>query len=153
MLFTSPRYSSLAQINLMNLVGCKTLLVPEERLPIIDLVLNESEMRTLQTPKLKELLQHTHPEYPFNKNFQDAQNEPLVVLHTSGTTGLPKPIIWTHAWAASFGEQRQLTPPPGFELSDAMLLRTRILSLMPPFHVNLSFPLSQLGYAFISCAQ
>ena len=120
----------------MKLVDCKTMLVPEDRLPIIDAILNESKMRILQIPKLDELLEHTHPNYPFHKSFQDAQNEPLVVLHTSGTTGLPKPIIWTHAWAASFGEQRLLTPPPGFELSDAMLLKTRILSLMPPFHVS-----------------
>ena len=136
MLFTSPRYSGLAQANLMKLVDCKTLLVPEERLPVIDSILEEYKMQTLQIPRLDELLEHTHPDYPFDKSFANARNEPLVVLHTSGTTGLPKPIIWTHDWATSFGEQRLLTSPPGFELSDDLLLRTRILSLMPPFHVS-----------------
>lgn len=136
MLFTSPRYSVLAQANLMRLVDCKTMLVPEERLPVVDSILEEYKMQRLQIPRLDELLEHTHPDYPFDRSFSDARNEPLVVLHTSGTTGLPKPIIWTHDWAASFGGQRLLTSPPGFELSDALLLRTRILSLMPPFHVS-----------------
>ena len=120
----------------MKLVDCKTMLVPEDRLSVIDNILDEYKMRMLQIPKLDELLGHAHPDFPFNKTFRDARNEPLVVLHTSGTTGLPRPIIWTHDWAASFGEQRLLTPPPGFELSDALLLRTRVLSLMHPAHVS-----------------
>ena len=139
MLFTSPRYSSLAQINLMKLVNCKTMLISEERPPVVDSMLEEYKMRLLQVPRLDELLGQTHLAYPFNKTFEHARHEPLVVLHTSGTTGLPKPIIWTHDWAASFGKQRLLIPPTGFELSDGLLLRTRILSLMPPFHVSHSF--------------
>ncbi len=120
----------------MKLVNCKTMLVDEERPPVIDSILEEYKMQLLQVPKLDELLGSTHRDYPFDKSFEDARSEPLVVLHTSGTTGLPKPIIWTHDWASSFGEQRLLTPPPGFELSDSLLLGTRILSLMPPFHVS-----------------
>ena len=138
MLFTSPRYSVLAQVNLMRLVECKTMLVPEGRLPVIDNILAEYEMRMLQIPELDELLAHTYPDFPFDKTFEDARNEPLVVLQTSGTTGLPRPIIWTHDWAASFGEQRLLTPPPGFESCDALLLKTRVLSLMPAAHVSRS---------------
>ena len=40
--------------------------------------------------------------YPFTKTWDTAANDPMVVFHTSGTTGLPKPIIYTHAaWAAT----------------------------------------------------
>ena len=122
----------------MKLVECKTMLTPEGRLPVIDNILEDYKMRMLQIPKLDELLEHTYPDFPFDKSFEDARNEPLVVLHTSGTTGLPRPIVWTHDWAASFGEQRLWTPPPGFESCDALLLRTRVLSLMPAAHVSRS---------------
>ena len=122
----------------MKHVECKTMLVPEGRLPVIDNILEKYEMRILQVPELDELLEHTYLDFPFDKSFEDARNEPLVVLHTSGTTGLPRPIIWTHDWATSFAEQRLLTPPPGFETWDALLLRTRVLSLMHAAHVSRS---------------
>lgn len=32
------------------------------------------------------------PHFPYNKSFSQAEWDPLVVLHTSGSTGLPKPI-------------------------------------------------------------
>ena len=106
MLFTSPKYSSLAKINLMNLVSCKTMLIPEERSPVVDSMLEEHRMRLLQFPRLDEPLGQTHPNYPVNKNFEDARHEPLVVLHTSGTVGFLKPIIRTHDRATNFGKQR-----------------------------------------------
>ena len=136
MLFTSPRYGTLAQLNLIRLVNCKTMLVPEARPPAIDGILDSCEMRVHQIPSLEELFDQDHPHYPFNKTFEQARSEPLIVLHTSGTTGLPKPIVWTHDWAASFAGERMLAPPPGFESSDGLLLGKRVLSLMPPFHVS-----------------
>lgn len=41
-----------------------------------------------------------------------------------------------HDWAASFGQERRLSPPPSFESSDGLLYGNRILSLMPPLHVS-----------------
>lgn len=116
------------------------MLHSEERSPVIEGILKEHHMQTVEIPKLADLLGKTHPSFPFTKRFEDAKNEPLVVLHTSGTTGLPKPVTWTHDWAASFAQQRMLTPPQGFQLCDDMLSRTRLLSLMPPFHVSRDRP-------------
>lgn len=132
----SPTYSTLAQANLLKLVDCKTMLAPEARLPAVDAINESYEMRLYQIPTLGELLDEDHAHYPFTKTFEQARDEPLVVLHTSGTTGLPKPIIWTHAWAASFARQRELIPPSGFDSSDKLLLGNRLLSLMPASHVS-----------------
>lgn len=33
------------------------------------------------------------PHFPYTKSFEEAEWDPVVVLHTSGSTGLPKPII------------------------------------------------------------
>jgi len=33
------------------------------------------------------------PHFPYNKTFEEAEWSPLVVLHTSGTVGIPKPIV------------------------------------------------------------
>ena len=138
MLFTSPRYSILAQMNLMKSVDCKIMLAPEGRPSVIDAILESYEMRLHQIPTLDELFKGDHSQYPLDKTFEQARDEPLVVLHTSGTTGFPKPIVWTHDWAASFGRQREFAPPSGFDSSDRLLLGNRLLSLMPPFHVSSS---------------
>lgn len=136
MLFTSPRYSVLAQTTLIKEVNCGTMLVPAQRLQITDAILKACDLRVYEIPDLEDLLYQKHTLFRFEKTFDQARSEPLVVLHTSGTTGLPKPIIWTHDWAASFARERQLSPPRNFESSDALLLGNRMLSLMPPFHVS-----------------
>lgn len=135
MLFTSPRYSTVAQTSLIRSVGCQILLAPTPRPPVTNAILEACKLQVLEVPTLEDLFDRSYPRYPFDKRFEDARHEPLVVLHTSGTTGLPKPIIWTHDWAASFGQERKLSPPPGFESSDKLLYGDRMLSLMPPFHV------------------
>src|SRR5947199_10791814 len=34
------------------------------------------------------------PHLPYNKTFGEAEWNPLVVLHTSGSVGIPKPIVY-----------------------------------------------------------
>lgn len=33
------------------------------------------------------------PHFPYDKTYEEAEWDPLVVLHTSGSTGLPKPVV------------------------------------------------------------
>ena len=39
--------------------------------------------------------------YPYSKSYEEAKNDPYLILHSSGTTGLPKPIVWTHGAMAA----------------------------------------------------
>ena len=73
--FISPHYSSLARINLIKLVSCKTMIVSEERSPVVDSTLEEYQMRLLQVPRLGALRDETHPDYPFSKNLEDTWHE------------------------------------------------------------------------------
>ena len=138
MLFTSPRYSAIAQVNLMQQLDCKTMLVPTVRPLVTNAILEAYDMRVYQIPELADLIDQDYPLYPYEKTFDGARGEPLVVLHTSGTTGFPKSIIWTHGWAASFAEERFLAPPSGYDSMDKLMLGVRLFSLMPPFHVSCS---------------
>ncbi|MCJ1380723.1 hypothetical protein MMC17_003831 [Xylographa soralifera] len=121
-LLTSPRFSARAQITLIKSLGCKVMLEPAVRPPITNMILEANEMSVYQIPELEYLFDHKHQHYAFEKTFEKARGEPLVVLHSSGTTGFPKPLIWTHDWAAAFRRDRNLAPPPGFESSDKLLL-------------------------------
>ena len=84
-------------------MDCKILLVrAEQQSPIVTAILKEHSLRAFHCPSLDELLDHRYPHYPFTKTFTKARGEPLVVVHTSGTTSVPKPIVYTHDFAANY---------------------------------------------------
>lgn len=54
----------------------------------VDDILAARQMRHVVIPDLEDLLDPTKaPHYPYEKTFEEAKNDPYVVLHTSGTTG------------------------------------------------------------------
>ena len=99
-------------------------------------ILDARGLRVLEAPSVEELLSNSHPLFPFDKTFEGARSEPLVLPHTSGTTALPKPNFWTHDFAASYIVMAQLDPPEDFENLDRLWQGNRLFSTLPPFHVS-----------------
>jgi hypothetical protein len=58
------------------------------------------------------------------------------VLHTSGSTGLPKPIELAHGYYLGFDKQQLLPELNGFPHIFTALSGNRTLLSMPPFHVS-----------------
>ena len=48
--------------------------------------------------------------FPYNKTFEQARYDPCIVMHTSGSTGLPAPVTCTH-WSMSTTDWHHLVPP------------------------------------------
>ena len=44
-------------------------------------------MQLFEFPSLEYLLDEVHPKFQYAKVYETAKDEPLVVLHTSGSTG------------------------------------------------------------------
>ncbi|KAM3082271.1 hypothetical protein ACMFMG_004714 [Clarireedia jacksonii] len=92
--------------------------------------------QVLRAPSLEELLYQKHPYFAFESSFEDPKTEPLVILHTSGMTGFPKYIIWSHDYVANFVKERGLDPPEGFKSNDKLLLGGKLICAFPPAHVG-----------------
>ncbi|RYO73516.1 hypothetical protein AA0113_g151 [Alternaria arborescens] len=158
MLFPSPRYGAEALVKLIESVDAKVMLTPEVPIPVVEGVLSKRSMKTLQIPGVEQLLKSAAEPYPYKKTFQEHSKEPLICLHTSGTTGFPKPILWTHEWANSAGRSMNLDAPPGYDLQEELLYSRkegrgrRMMLLFPPFHASgmigmVLFPLTIGGTA------
>ncbi|KAH7400933.1 hypothetical protein DE146DRAFT_611638 [Phaeosphaeria sp. MPI-PUGE-AT-0046c] len=66
--------------------------------------------RTLNVPSVEWIL---HPgeqiSYPYNKTFEQAAHDVIVIIHTSGTTGVPKPIYQTNGMWTAMGNHETLS--------------------------------------------
>ena len=104
-----------AQVNLCNLTQCQVLVVPDPEPAISTEIAAACQLRKIIVPHVDELVNVTYPHFPFAKNYNGAKKEPFCVFHTSGTTGLPKPIVWTHEYVAHYNQWYCALPPEGWE--------------------------------------
>ena len=94
-------------------------------------------MKVLNIAEVNELLEpEPVSDYAYNKTFDEASREPFCVLHTSGSTGDPKPIFWYHSMLATLDATRLLPEdsgrPPWVVIFDE---GDRFYSAFPFFHV------------------
>ncbi|KAJ5703224.1 acetyl-CoA synthetase-like protein [Penicillium malachiteum] len=132
MLLTSPRNSGVANKSLLEKLNCKTLLTPVPRPPFIAGILAAHSLETVDIPSLQTLLTTEYPQFVYEKTYPEDKSDPLVVLHTSGTTGIPKPIIWTHESAVRHMHMQALEVPKGVEVQDSF--EKRVFVTLPAFH-------------------
>ncbi|KAH9902315.1 acetyl-CoA synthetase-like protein [Xylariomycetidae sp. FL2044] len=91
-------------------------------------------------PELDDLLgsgEEAKP-YPYTKTFEEAANDPYLVVHSSGTTGAPKPFLVNHAYVAAVDRQILLPAVDGWTHSTRMShpgMGVRFLAVTPPSHV------------------
>ncbi|KAF9737834.1 hypothetical protein PMIN02_001133 [Paraphaeosphaeria minitans] len=132
--FTSPRNSVAAHGALFDKLQCQVLLTPEPAPPATEQIINTHPMKHLHVPSVADLLEKEYPHYAYNKTYAAAHTDPLVVVHTSGSTGIPKPLIWTHETIARHQNYCALEPPSGFQSIDKLHQGKRMLNAFPPFH-------------------
>lgn len=67
--------------------GCSKLLHTTEVTPIVQRMGVASSLRLEVIPAFEEMLSSSPVFYPHTKSFENAKNDPVVVLHSSGSTG------------------------------------------------------------------
>lgn len=101
-------------------------------------------MQLLELPLLDDLLNGKPTEtFPYTKTFEEAKDEPFCYLHTSGTTGVPKPIPWSHGLIGTMDAVRLLPQVEGDNglppWTSDWKAGDKIYSSFPMSHVSLPF--------------
>ncbi|KAJ6436822.1 integrase core domain protein [Purpureocillium lavendulum] len=115
-LFLSPKNNLGGASAVLSAANCGILVKPGKQptVPLVEEILQNKYMKIIELPGVDELLnaEGTEP-FIYDKTFEVAKNDPFCILHTSGTTGVPKPIFWTHALIGTMDAVRLLPPTEG----------------------------------------
>jgi acyl-CoA synthetase (AMP-forming)/AMP-acid ligase II len=132
----SPRNSLEAHLSLLDNSECTAILHPTDPPHIVNIL---AEHRALQLASLPSLSYFLDPneedvEYPFTASLEELYQKPCMVLHTSGSTGIPKPILLKHAWFTSVDAIRHLPKLGAFDWGLTKLHHRRAFVPFPNFH-------------------
>ena len=95
------------------------------------------EARTMNTLIIPPLLDLIRAEKVRDFEYQPGSaTTPIFVLHTSGSTGLPKPMIYTNEFVARLVTAATLPPPDGYVDINRYFRTGKFLITLPPFHVR-----------------
>ncbi|KAK8043526.1 NRPS-like protein biosynthetic cluster [Apiospora rasikravindrae] len=131
---TSPRNSAEAHRSLFESLDCKTLITPESIPPAAKPILKTVAPRHLPIPSVDELLKTAYPSYEYRKTLKEGLQDPIMIIHTSGSTGIPKPLIWTQETVLRHQNASSCPAPEGVPSLESLYLGKRVLVTLPPFH-------------------
>ncbi|RDW63569.1 hypothetical protein BP6252_11114 [Coleophoma cylindrospora] len=134
LLLPSPRDSVEAQLNLLRLTSAKAIITsrgyPVDLLP-------KASLPVEFAPELDDLLAKGEVrDYPYTKSFEEGRFDPWMVLQTSGSTGLPKPVILTQGWFAALDSYNHSALLDGMPAMPLMKRNKKICGIMPTFGVS-----------------
>ncbi|KAI1824128.1 hypothetical protein F4861DRAFT_277511 [Xylaria intraflava] len=140
LLLPSPRNPPSTNKSLMEQTGSTKLMYAVEIAPIakqLKEIIPSLHMATV--PSFDEMMTSTPEHYPYNKSFEESRNDPVVVLHSSGSTGLPKPITMTHGSFSVLDNEHNLPDVPGRRKRDWSMWtfegEARVYTVFPFFHL------------------
>ncbi|ESZ91289.1 NRPS-like enzyme [Sclerotinia borealis F-4128] len=140
LLLASPRNQVSALKSLLEAVDCKYTLGANLNSPLVSAIQEAKPMPVFQIPSVEVLLEETFPHYAYNRTFEKAKHDPILILHTSGTTNVPKPITYTNDWATVYTRALRLEAPTGTVSNDILFRQGRLFVMMPAFHGANIFP-------------
>jgi thioester reductase-like protein/acyl-coenzyme A synthetase/AMP-(fatty) acid ligase len=150
--FPSPRNSEEAQISLLAGLSCSKLITTDPN-PAGTSLIERVMTGKLMIPSLDDLINLDFSRvtpWPYNKSFEQTRDDPIFVLHTSGSTGIPKPLTYTHEYISRVWHVQTLEPPEGFTSIDEKVRKGSYLVSLPPFHIA-GFTLAIIFPAMYGC--
>lgn len=81
-----------AQVHMLNKKECNIYMRPESMASVVDHIAQRRKgLQIVAAPALEDLLQDKPAEqFKYQKSWEEARDDPWLVFHTSGTTGMPR---------------------------------------------------------------
>ncbi|KAI7236964.1 acetyl-CoA synthetase-like protein [Hortaea werneckii] len=135
-LLPSPRNSREGQAALFEAVQCSIVVHSEGIGSAVDsITAHQPHISTYTIPSFEELRSLGEKNGIHSSRCGRDENERPLILHTSGSTGFPKPIALNHGDLAAIYHLRSLPSPPGrFSIPDVFLTSEELVGMSPFFH-------------------
>ncbi|KAK7713546.1 putative NRPS-like protein biosynthetic cluster [Diaporthe eres] len=113
-LLTSPRNSAWMNASLLEQTQCRHFLYAKEVEGLVTPLLeHKSDLNLEKIETLDDLIRPGTQHFVWDKEYDEAKWNPILILHSSGSTGAPKPIVMNHATFAVGDHDRTLPTVPG----------------------------------------
>lgn len=146
-LLLSTRLAGPALLRLLELAECNTLLTTSHFHPVLEEVKKERDTIILELVKHEEYYGVEAP--AFHRSYDPCKetDKNIVIIHSSGSTGLPKPIYLTNrsciaAFSTNLDRKALMTQPLFHSFGFYETFRS-IYSGKPMFYFNYAFPLTK----------
>ncbi|KAH0380094.1 acetyl-CoA synthetase-like protein, partial [Aureobasidium melanogenum] len=136
-LLASHLASSDAHLFLLDSLSCTAVIYASEMTALAEsLQTRFPSAKYISTLSFGNFLTQSHlsansERYAYSKPYSKAHLDPVMVVHTSGTTGLPKPVIWTNDMLCSVDRLHTL---PGSAATQ--MAGQSIYCALPTFHTS-----------------
>ncbi|KAL2849382.1 hypothetical protein BJX68DRAFT_267234 [Aspergillus pseudodeflectus] len=130
----SPLVTAEAQLRILAKKGCTVYLRPASMADHVTAILHgTSHIQAIEVPDIEEFFRGDEAEaITYRKTWDEGKDDPWLVYHTSGTTGNPKPVTYTHYMMAGVDIAASL---PGEEESVLhQMANSRWFTPLPSMH-------------------
>lgn len=147
--FISTRLASPAIVQLLKLTDCSTVLTTPTYEPVLTEASKVRDIHILPLLEPSDYYGVEAPKISREYNPEEERKKIAIILHSSGSTGLPKPIFLTNGnclstFATNMG-MRALITSPLFHAHGVLELFRSIYSTKPLYITNFKLPLTGSG--------
>lgn len=114
-LLPSIRNSPANNLSLLESTQCKNVFCASPLDSIAIDLRDKLDLNVFVIPSWDQMLGQEARPYEYKKTWEHAHKNPIIVLHTSGSTGNPKPIIYNHAFMGYFDSMRLVPSANGLQ--------------------------------------
>ncbi|KAI9925939.1 hypothetical protein MW887_005745 [Aspergillus wentii] len=137
-LLLSPRNSTAASLHILGATRCSKIVYSDSRRKFVGQLQDaDVGIRSWEMPDLWKVFGQKSAVYPFTARYDDVEDQAAVIIHSSGSTGLPKPVYLTNGFFAVIDRFDQIPTPAGRQsavLNTAMPGQS-VFSMSPMFHI------------------